>query len=105
MGPVDSSASLLFSTLARSLGVEVRRHGLVLPSFSTPPRVAGARRTIRRLPGGGFMVSVSVRGRGAEEVLADLVEGVIVANGLSGREADGWRLALQSALLPEARAA
>lgn len=51
------------------------------------------------------MVSVSVRGRRAEDVLADLVEGVIVANELRGREADGWRLALQTAVLPEARAA
>jgi len=106
MGIVNSlSCSLGFSALARSLGAEVRRHGLVLPSFSSPPRIAGARRTIRRLHGGGVMISVSVRGRSVDDVLADLVDGVIVANGLSGREAEGWRLALRGAVLPEALAA
>ena len=98
-------SSISFSALARSLGSEVRRHGLELPSFSSPPRLAGARRTIRRLHGGGSMVSVCVRGRSIDDVLADLVEGVIVVNGLRGREAEGWRLALRAAVLPEEAAA
>jgi len=98
-------SSVSFSALARALGAEVRRHGLELPSFSSPPRLAGARRTVRRLHGGGFMVSVSVRSRSVDEVLADLVDGVIVVNGLRGREAEGWRLALRAAVLPEAVAA
>ena len=100
-----SSSSVSFSALARVLAAEVRRHGLVLPSFSSPPRIAGARRTIRRLYGGGMMVSVQVRGRSVDEVLVDMVEGVVVANGLQGREAEGWRLALRAAVLPEAVAA
>lgn len=98
-------SSVSFSALARSLGTEVRRHGLDLPSFSSPPRLAGARRTIRRLHGGGFMVSVSVRGRTVDDVLADLIDGVVVVNGLRGREAEGWRLALRAAVLPDALAA
>ncbi len=105
MGQVNSSCSLWFSALARSLGAEVRRHGLVLPSFSSPPRLAGARRTIRRMQGGGLLISVSVRGRSVDDVLADLVEGVVVVNGLRGREAEGWRLALRSAVLPDVLAA
>lgn len=55
--------------------------------------------------GGGFMISVSVRGRSADDVLADLVDGVVVVNGLRGREAEGWRLALHAAVLPEVLAA
>lgn len=102
---IVSSSSISFSALARVLAAEVRRHGLVLPSFSSPPRVAGARRTIRRLHGGGVMVSVQVRGRSVDEVLADMVDGVIVANGLRGREAEGWRLALRAAVMPDAMAA
>jgi hypothetical protein len=77
----------------------------VLPSFSSPPRLAGARRTIRRMQGGGLMISVSVRDRSVDDVLADLVDGVVLANGLRGREAEGWRLALRSAVLPEVVAA
>lgn len=100
-----SSSSISFSALAQVLAAEVRRHGLVLPSFSSPPRVAGARRTIRRLRGGGVMVSVQVRGRPVDDVLADMVDGVVVANGLRGREAEGWRLALRAAVMPEAMAA
>lgn len=100
-----SASSLSFSAVAQVLAAEVRRHGLVLPSFSSPPRVAGARRTIRRLHGGGVMVSVQVRGRAIEAVLSDMVDGVVVANGLRGREAEGWRLALRAAVLPEAMAA
>jgi hypothetical protein len=100
-----SSSSISFSSLARALAAEVRRHGLALPSFSSPPRVAGARRTIRRLHGGGVMVSVQVRGRSVDEVLFDMVDGVVVANGLRGREAEGWRLALRAAVLPDAQAA
>ncbi|HVF74157.1 MAG TPA: hypothetical protein VM938_03845 [Acidimicrobiales bacterium] len=99
------ASSLSFSALAQVLAAEVRRHGLVLPSFSSPPRVAGARRTIRRLQGGGLMVSVQVRGRSIDDVLGDMVDGVVVANGLRGREAEGWRLALRAAVVPEAMAA
>lgn len=51
------------------------------------------------------MVSVQVRGRPFDAVLLDMVDGVIVANGLRGREAEGWRLALRAAVLPEAQAA
>lgn len=51
------------------------------------------------------MVSVQVRGRPVEAVLVDMIDGVVVANGLRGREAEGWRLALQAAVLPEAEAA
>jgi hypothetical protein len=104
MGLVHAS-SLSFSALAQVLAAEVRRHGLVLPSFSSPPRVAGARRTIRRLQGGGLMVSVQVRGRSVDDVLGDMVDGVVAANGLRGREAEGWRLALRAAVAPEAMAA
>lgn len=51
------------------------------------------------------MVSVSVHGRSIDEVLADLIDGVVVVNRLRGREAEGWRLALRAAVLPEALAA
>lgn len=51
------------------------------------------------------MVSVQVRGRSVDDVLGDMVDGVVAANGLRGREAEGWRLALRAAVAPEAMAA
>jgi hypothetical protein len=49
---------------------------------------------------------VRVRDRAVAEVAADLVEGVLVANGLTGQAAEGWRIALCAALTgPAARAA
>ncbi|MDQ1446484.1 MAG: hypothetical protein QOI20_2948 [Acidimicrobiaceae bacterium] len=98
MTPVDTSASLRFSSLARLLAAEARRHGLAVPGFRSPPRLAGVDRTIRWTAEGTCMVSVRVRGREVADVIADLVEGVLVANRLTGQAAEGWRLALRSAL-------
>lgn len=93
---MDIPAAIPFSALARLLASEARRHQLLVPSFCAPPRTPGVDRAIRRLAGGGVMVSVRVRGRTFDDVLDDMVEGVIVANGLSGQAADGWRLALRA---------
>jgi hypothetical protein len=98
MTPVDTSAALRFSALARLLAAEARRHGLTVPGFRSPPRLAGVDRTIKWATDGTCMVSVRVRDREVAEVIADLVEGVLVANQLTGQAAEGWRLALRSAL-------
>jgi len=98
MVDVEALSSIPFGALARLLAAEARRHELVVPAFSSPPRTPGANRTIRRLPGGGVMVAVRVRDRGVQDVIDDLVEGVLVANGLAGQAAVGWRLALRTVL-------
>src|SRR5262245_30851166 len=72
-----------FAGAARRLGDAARAAGLAVPAFRSPPRVAGAVRTIRRYPG-GTVVSVQVRDRSPEAVAADMVEGVVVANRLTG---------------------
>lgn len=95
---MELPAAIPFSSLARLLAAECRRHALVVPSFSTPPRVAGANRTMRRLRGGGFMVAVRLRDRSIDDVIADMVEGVLRANDLSGQAAVGWRIALRSVI-------
>ena len=61
--------------------------GLQVPAFRTPPRVAGVDRTIRRALDGSVLVSVRSRGRAWPAVLADMIEGVVVANGLGRPEA------------------
>jgi len=79
---MHSSSTARFADAARTLTRDARRRGLVAPSFRCPPRLGGADRTLRRRPGGG-VVSVRVRERPWPAVLADMIEGVIVVNGLS----------------------
>ena len=95
MEPLAASG---FCTTARLLAEAARRHGLRAPAFRSPPRAAGASRTIRRYPGGQAIVAVRVRGRPRREVEADMVEGVVVANTLRGTEAERARRALLTAL-------
>jgi len=86
---MDATTSA-FSTAARTLGHEARRRGLAAPGFRSPPRVVGADRTIRRW-NGGATVAVRVKGRPWVAVLADMIEGVVVANQLSTPQADRLR--------------
>ena len=80
-----------FAELARRLGDRARALGLTVPGFRSPPRVGGTSRTLRRRDDGSAVVAVQVRGRSLDAVAADLVEGVLAANGLAGAEADRVR--------------
>jgi hypothetical protein len=79
-----------FATAARNLTREARRRGLVGPSFRCPPRLVGVDRTIRRHDDGAI-VSVRLRGRPWAAVLADMIEGVVIANRLQPPHADRLR--------------
>jgi hypothetical protein len=95
---VEAGASMGFAGLARRLGPAARAAGLTVPAFRSPPRRAGATRTIRRYPGGA-VVSVRVRERPLDQIAADMVEGIVVANSLRGEAAPRVRLALLTAAL------
>ena len=106
---MEVSTTARFAHAARTLGHEARRRGLVVPSFRCPPRVTGADRTLRRRAGGA-VVAVRVRGRPWPAVLADMIEGVVVANELSPPAAtrvrtDLWELVTAEAAGGEASAA
>src|SRR5690348_4033025 len=91
---VDADA-VWFSGAARGVADEARRGGLpVVPGFRSPPRRPGVQRAIRRLPGQQAIVAIELHGRSRDEVLADLVEGVVVANRLIGPDAARWRARL-----------
>ena len=92
MGVMEAT-SVMFAHAARSLGQAARLRGLVVPGFRAPPGIAEVARTIRRR-GGVPTVAVRIRGRPWSAVLADMIEGIIVANGLSGARADRVRSAL-----------
>jgi hypothetical protein len=90
---MDAAPPIRFAELARRIGAAARAAGLVAPAFRTPPRRSGVARTIRRLPGGP-VVAVCLRSRPPADVVADMVEGVVVANRLTGDVADRIRATL-----------
>lgn len=96
MGDVEATA-VLFATAARALGQAARRHGLVSPGFRSPPRLVDADRTLKRRADGWAVVAVRFRGRPWPAVLADMIDGVVAANGLRGADADHARAALWAA--------
>ena len=78
---------LRFAEAGRRLTVAATSLGLQVPSFRTPPRVAGVDRTIRRGAEGSALVSVRSRGRSWPAVVADMIEGVVHANDLPPHDA------------------
>jgi hypothetical protein len=105
MGLVMESPSLRFAAAVRALTLEARRADLVMPSFRSPPRLAGVDRSRRRRVGGGATIAVVVRSRPWPAVLADMIDGVIVTNRLRGAEADQIRARLWRAVGGEAGSA
>ena len=91
--------SLEFAGAVKVLGTTARSMGLEAPGFRSPPRLVGVDRSVRRRrstsgAAAPAVVSVRVRDRPWPAVLADMVEGVVVANGLVAPEADRVRSAL-----------
>jgi hypothetical protein len=102
---MEPAASLRFATAVRVLGQATRARGLEVPGFRSPPGVPGAERTVRRRAGGGATVAVRLHGRPFVAVLADMIEGVLVANRLSGTEATRVRTALWGVVADQAQEA
>lgn len=90
--------SVRFAHVVRALAATARTEGLRPPTFRCPPRVKDAVRTVRRGGDGNATVAVVVKGRPWPAVLADMVEGVVVANRLAGPGAERARTALWAAV-------
>ncbi|HYD10428.1 MAG TPA: hypothetical protein VEA78_10025 [Acidimicrobiales bacterium] len=91
--------SVRFAGAARAVGSAARSLGLVVPGFVSPPRLAGVDRSLRRRPGAAPpAVAVRRSGRSLSVVVTDMVDGVVVANGLRGRRAEEVRAALLAAV-------
>ncbi len=80
-----------FAEAVRTVVALSRRHRLRPPVFRSPPRLDGVDRSIRRRPNGTVVVAVRRSGRPLPAVQADVIEGVIAANGLEGTAADRFR--------------
>jgi hypothetical protein len=94
----SSGTTVHFTQAARLLAREARVRGLVAPGFRCPPRIVGVQRTLRRHPAGGVVIAVQVRGRPWAAVVADMIEGVVVANRLAPPVADRVRTELWQAI-------
>ncbi len=88
-----------FAAAARLLAAEARARALAVPGFRSPPRLAGADRSLRRRADGSAVVAVRLRGRPIEAVVADMVDGLLAANRLAGGDAAGHREPLLAAVL------
>lgn len=86
-----------FAVTARLLADTARSAGLSVPAFKSPPRIDGVDRTIKRR-GRDVVVAVRVKGRPFGAVIADLVEGIVVANELEGPDAGRARSLLWDAI-------
>ena len=73
-------SSVAFAEAARSLGAATRRLGFDAPAFRSPPRRPGIGRTIRRRSDGSCIVSVRIADRPLAATIADMIDGIIVAN-------------------------
>ncbi len=90
-----------FSWAGRQLASTARRLDLVAPSFASPPSMPGVDRTLRRSPGSAdARVAVRLWGRTLDAIRADMIDGVLAANGLagSGDDADRVRIELEAAV-------
>ena len=86
----SGASTLDFAHVARVLGHEARARGLHAPGFRCPPRIVGVDRSLRR-SGDHVTVAVRVKGRPLVAVVADMIEGVVVANRLHPPVADRLR--------------
>ncbi len=95
---MDPATTVLFTQAARTLSSAAHHMGLRSPGFRCPPKATGVDRSLRRRPDGSATVAVRVRGRASAAVLADMVDGVIAANHLTGEQAGEARRALWEAV-------
>jgi len=99
------SPSLHFAATVRTIGAAARALELVVPGFRSPPRRPGMDRTLRWGPDGSATVSVTVKGRPFQAVVADMIEGVVTVNDLSEVDAARTRTALWEAVVASDAAA
>lgn len=86
--------SVRFAELARCLADTARAAALLVPAFRSPPRIEGVDRTIKRSANGDVTISVRVRNRPSAAVVADMIDGIVVANQLPDLTAAAARAAL-----------
>ncbi len=90
-GDGQRTSATQFSECVRAVVQLCRRRGLKPPVFRSPPRIEGVDRSILRRANGTVIVAVRRGQRPLAAVRADVIEGAIVANRLTGESADRFR--------------
>lgn len=72
--------ALRFADAAQRLAASLRARELSVPAFRSPPTRGDAVRTVRKYPG-GWVVAVVLRDRPDDDVLRDMAQGALHANG------------------------
>ena len=85
-GPHGGVSFAEFSDLVADLSRWARRRKLRMPGVQSPPRVEGVERVVRRFGGEVRTIAVMVRGRRRGDVLADVVAGILLANGVARQD-------------------
>jgi len=101
-GAVLESRMVWFLAWAQDLGRACAGLGLQSPAFRSPPFLEGVDRTVGRRRPDGVFVHVRLGLRPLAAIRADMIEGVVVANGLSSTSlpsAADARAALAGALV------
>jgi hypothetical protein len=76
-----------FAAIGRVLANAATGRNVDGPTFRSPPRIPGVQRSVTRHRDGSVTVAVAVRHRPMLAVLADMIDGVVLASGLCGADA------------------
>lgn len=82
------SYSVNFVSVVRTLGRIANQREFISPSFRCPPPSAKFQRSMRNLGEGEITISIVIRERPWLAVLADIVEGFVIANKSLERESE-----------------
>jgi hypothetical protein len=86
MGKQNLTTATDFAAIGRVLSDAASARQIEGPAFRSPPRIPGVQRSVTRNRDGSVTVAVSVRDRPLLAVLADMIDGVVLASGLRGTE-------------------
>ncbi len=87
-GTIETQANAMsFAAVGRVLTDQALAQGVTAPSFRSPPRIPGVRRSVTRNRDGSITVSVIVSRRPLSAVIADMIDGVVLTSGLRADEA------------------
>ena len=87
-GTIETQANAMsFAAVGRVLTDQALAQGVTAPSFRSPPRIPGVRRSVTRNRDDSITVSVIVSQRPLSAVIADMIDGVVLTSGLRADEA------------------
>ena len=87
-GTIETQANAMsFAAVGRVLTDQALACGVTAPSFRSPPRIPGVRRSVTRNRDDSITVSVIVSRRPLSAVIADMIDGVVLSSGLRADEA------------------